>query len=198
MGRDDANAGLFEREEFTERDPQRMRRLGGGVNHDFVEPMIAAGQDGAAFHRRPRLPVHAVFAFDDDFPAARSPLDIAPLDTPLLIQIFSPPLLHPRTPASAWRCTGWPGRTRRDPASAGHPPCAIARRRRHFSFSRSAWLRPPRFHHGDTEGTEESFGAFSRDCFVAVLLAMAAKGTVIASEAKQSRCASPCSPCLRG
>ena len=56
---------------FAQGDAQRMRGLGRGVDHHLVEPMVAIGQHGPTFHRRSRLPVHAVFALDDDFGGPR-------------------------------------------------------------------------------------------------------------------------------
>ena len=62
IGRDDPDAALVDPENLADRDAHRVRRLGRGVDHDLVEPVVAIGQHAAALHRRTRLPVHAVFA----------------------------------------------------------------------------------------------------------------------------------------
>ena len=66
IGRDDADAAQLDAENFADRDAHRVRRLGRGVDHDLVEPVVAIGEDAAAFHRRAGLPVHAVFAGHGD------------------------------------------------------------------------------------------------------------------------------------
>ncbi len=71
-----------------------MRRLGRGVDHDLVEPVIARGQHGAAFQGRPRLPVHPVLAFDDDLRGLCRAVDIAGFDAPFEVEIVAPILVH--------------------------------------------------------------------------------------------------------
>ncbi len=94
IGRDDAQAALLDIEDLAERDADRMRRLGRGINHDLVEPVVAISQDGAAFERRAGLPVHAVFAGDRDLGGAGGGLDIAALDVPLQIEVVAPAVVH--------------------------------------------------------------------------------------------------------
>src|SRR3954452_9864783 len=49
---DDAYAALLQPEDLAERLPHRVRRLGRGVDHDLVEPVVAIGEYGPTFHRR--------------------------------------------------------------------------------------------------------------------------------------------------
>src|SRR5205814_180051 len=94
IGRDDPDAALLDPEDLAERDPHRVRRLRRGIDDNLVEPVVAIGQDGAAFQRRAGLPVHAVFAGDGDFRRARRGLDITALDHPFEIEVVAPALMH--------------------------------------------------------------------------------------------------------
>ena len=47
IGRDDAQLAQRHAEDFADRDAHRMRRLGRGIDHDLVEPVIAVRK-----HRR--------------------------------------------------------------------------------------------------------------------------------------------------
>ena len=103
IGRNDAKPVLVDTESFGNRDANGMRRLGRAVDHDLVEPVIAVGQHGAAFHRRPRLPVHPVFALDDDLRIARRRLDVAAGDGALDEEVVAPMLMDERA-AGVERC----------------------------------------------------------------------------------------------
>src|SRR5207248_396766 len=92
IGRDDPDAALLDPEDLAERDPHRVRRLRRGIDDNLVEPVVAIGQDGAAFHRRAGLPVHAVFAGDGDFRRARRGRDVTALDYPFEIEVVAPAL----------------------------------------------------------------------------------------------------------
>ena len=94
IGGDDADAALLEIEELAQRDAHGMRRLGRGIDHDLVEPVVATGEHGAAFERRARLPVHAEFARDGDFGGPRRGLDVAALDDALDVEVVAPALVH--------------------------------------------------------------------------------------------------------
>src|SRR5205085_1144470 len=91
---------LLDAEDLAERDPHRVRRLRRGIDDNLVEPVVAIGQDGAAFHRRAGLPVHAVFAGDGDLGGARRGLDVAALDRAFEIEVVAPALMH-EMPAAA-------------------------------------------------------------------------------------------------
>ncbi len=56
--------------------------------------MVATGQHGAAFERRPRLPVHAEFAADRDLGRARGGVDVAALEHPLAVEVVAPAFVH--------------------------------------------------------------------------------------------------------
>ena len=94
IGGDDADAALLEIEDLAERDAHRVRRLGRGIDHDLVEPVVATGEHAAAFERRSRLPVHAEFARHGDFGSPRRGLDVAALEPVLEIEIVAPALVH--------------------------------------------------------------------------------------------------------
>jgi hypothetical protein len=51
IGCHDPDATLIYAQNFAQCDAQRMRRLGRGINHHFVETVIATGEHGAAFER---------------------------------------------------------------------------------------------------------------------------------------------------
>ena len=74
---DDADAAFLETEKLGKRDAQGVRRLGRGMEHDLVEPVVAMGEDAAAFERCARLPPHAEFAGDDELRGPRCGLDVA-------------------------------------------------------------------------------------------------------------------------
>ena len=81
-------------------DAHRMRRLGRGIDYDLVEPVVAAGQHRAALHRRAGLPVHAVFAGDDDLGGARRRVDVAGLQRALAEDVVAPIFVHQRAAAA--------------------------------------------------------------------------------------------------
>jgi len=49
IGRNDANGALINAQILGNRDPHHMRRLGRGIDHDFIEPMVAIGEHGTPF-----------------------------------------------------------------------------------------------------------------------------------------------------
>ena len=71
-----------------------MRCLGRGVDHHFVEPVVAVGQHRAPFERRARLPVHPIFAGHDDVGGACGGIDVAALDRALDIEVVAPMIMN--------------------------------------------------------------------------------------------------------
>src|SRR5215472_3966959 len=57
---DNPNGTLIDTQILGNRDPHHMWRLGRGIDHDFIEPMVAIGEHGTPFERSARLPVHTV------------------------------------------------------------------------------------------------------------------------------------------
>ena len=103
IGRHDPDAALLDPENLAERDAHRVRRLGRGVDHDFVEPVVAIREHAAALHRCAGLPVHAVFAADGDLGVARGGFDVAAGDRPLLEQVVTEVFVHQGGAAGARR-----------------------------------------------------------------------------------------------
>ena len=101
IGCHDADATLLDPENFSERDAHGVRRLGRGVDHDFVEPVVAIREHAAALHRCAGLPVHAVFAAHGDLGVARGGFDVAARDRPLLEQVVTEVFVHQRGAAGA-------------------------------------------------------------------------------------------------
>ena len=89
IGRNDANGALINAQILGNRDPHHMRRLGRGIDHDFIEPMVAIGEHSTPFERSARLPVHAVAACHSDLGRAGSGLNVAAFGRPLEIEIVA-------------------------------------------------------------------------------------------------------------
>src|SRR5262249_40172175 len=51
IGSDDPDAALFDAKNFAQRDPHRVRSLGGGIDHNLVQTVVAISEHPAAFHR---------------------------------------------------------------------------------------------------------------------------------------------------
>ena len=94
IGRDDADAALLDVEDLGQCDAHGMRRLGRGIDNDFVEAIVAIGEHTAAFERRARLPLHAEFSGHRHFGRARRSVDVAGLQGVLDIKIVAPLLVH--------------------------------------------------------------------------------------------------------
>jgi hypothetical protein len=93
IGGNDPNAALINAQILGNRDPHHMRRLGRGIDHDFIEPMVAIGKHGTPFERSARLPVHAVAARHGNLRRACSGLDVAGFGRPFEIEIVAPLLV---------------------------------------------------------------------------------------------------------
>ncbi len=94
IGSDDADAALLDVEDLGQCDAHGMRRLGRGVDHDLVEPIVAIGEHAAAFERRARLPLHAKFAGHRHIGRARRGIDVAALQRVLDVEVVAPLLVH--------------------------------------------------------------------------------------------------------
>ncbi len=94
VGCDHPDAALLETQDIAERDTHRVRRLGRGVDHDLVEPVVATGEHAAALHRCAGLPVHAVFAADRDRGGTCRGVDVTARDGPLLEQVVAEVVMH--------------------------------------------------------------------------------------------------------
>ncbi len=123
IGGDDADAARLDLKKFGERDAHRVRRLGRGIDDDLVEPMVVKSDDGAAFERQPRLPVHAEFAGHGKRGGAGRSGDIAAFDKAFDIEIIAPALMHEgaAAPHVARRVHDWRQHLEID----GHGGCQI-------------------------------------------------------------------------
>ena len=71
---------LLEAEHLGQPEPDDVRHLRRGIDHELVEAVVAIGQHRAALERNRDVPVHAVVAAHHDLGGARHLVDIAFLE----------------------------------------------------------------------------------------------------------------------
>ena len=71
-----------------------MRHLRRVIDDQLVQPLIAIGQHGTAFHRHGHLPVHSVSALDNDLGSLPGLIDLAALEHAFDIEIVRPTLMQ--------------------------------------------------------------------------------------------------------
>ena len=94
VGRDDADVALLEPEHLGQPQPDDVRHLGRGVDHELVQAMVAIGQHRAPLERDRDVPVHAIGPAHHDLGGARHLFEVALLEYPLDEQVVPPVLVH--------------------------------------------------------------------------------------------------------